>query len=110
MRPHGGGEVMKGVTIMNDPRLERADSRCDECGVKKRRTCNMCAFDVHRFVSIWFPTDRSKRLIHLFVCKCKCVLCVCVCFQACKGQVCGKDVTVWIVQEEECCFRGMCVF
>lgn len=79
MRPHGGGEVMKGVTIMNDPRLERADSRCDECGVKKRRTCNMCAFDVHRFVSIWFPTDRSKRLIHLFVCKCKCVFCVCVC-------------------------------
>lgn len=79
MRPHGGGEVMKGVTIMNDPRLERAESRCDECSVKKRRTCNMCAFDVHRFVSIWFPTDRSKRLIHLFACKCKCVFCVCVC-------------------------------
>ena len=51
---------------------------------KKRRTCNMCAFDVHRFVSIWFPTDRSERLIHLYVCKCKRVfVCVCVCVCVC---------------------------
>lgn len=27
----------------------------------------------HRFVSILVPTDRSERLIHLFVCYCKCV-------------------------------------
>lgn len=95
-----GGEVRKSEKIKwsRPERQQPVQWTKRERYNEKRRTCNICAFDVPPtgLYPFGFLQDRSERLIHLFVCvsSVKCV---------------ERAWELLIVREEQCCFRGMCL-
>lgn len=90
-----------------------ANNQCDECNVKwkERGEHATCAFNVRGSYPFGFlQTGVKGSFTCLRVNVCVCVHVCVVVFSGCKCQVCRRGVTVLVVQEEQCCFRGNVCF